>query len=718
MNSIYAKRPLREIASQLGDTIPQFSYDSDFLQKISFQCAVETLSQYQRCLESNDKEHISEEKLPSILPCEKKVMSQDLFTSTEISRMFKQLSWLIDEAELGRAKDVINRWLNKLTPFELISIMAKNEDDTAENFPLVRNTESLLQKNDISQFDFSDITEQWGNISYHLKLPYFSCNGDEQEQSATKYFNKGWLKCAQNDYSSDFFEKWEINRTHFFNADIEEMFVFILKNASNEDILSYIANINISQFSYLTKVCWVYWAINHDEGERCIPELEEILAHGIEPLGKHQLLNEHKTNFMCAVMIAFIQRLYGYIKEEDIETFASILLKRTCDHEVKKTDGVYLFSEDIILSGFYLSDIFSSLNSPDKFEDYNEKVDYIFELVFKSVYNTTALSIDIDETRCFLLDSVLSFSDRYSGQFKIKVHSLIADYANDANSLVAIEIWWPYLKRQGEGNLLFEIFEQWLSLKSDDLGKAWKLDLDERTSIADILLPLAKGMGWEKEIQEVQSILECYKVEYLFRKDHSLFRPFEWFNSIEKINLTWQGQGIDLLNISEYASRTGSNLASEKIEEAVAALAGSRGSKGVYAFIKTIRPNSLRGFQMILNAIIESFNNCIFTESDILLIWKMTVDLLYIDTSPPRYHPNNLTKIDYLIDLRKAIIHYLSNHPENNRISIERQIKEYSLFEYQVEKEDTSYYTPDRWFDEKPINTKAEECFKKYWGII
>lgn len=117
-----------------------------------------------------------------------------------------------------------------------------------------------------------------------------------------------------------------------------------------------------------------------------------------------------------------------------------------------------------------------------------------------------------------------------------------------------------------------------------------------------------------------------------------MYKPLEWFESLEKASLPWQHPGIDFLNISDYASQTGDNRAAVRVEGEVAAVAGNKGVTAIDGFIKTINPSNLEEFEIKLDAIIESFTNCHFADADIFTIWQMAVDILHIDHSLPEYN--------------------------------------------------------------------------------
>ena len=336
----------------------------------------------------------------------------------------------------------------------------------------------------------------------------------------------------------------------------------------------------------------------------------------------------------------------------------------------------------------------------------------IIETVFDDRDEIGCSEIGGTEAKRQILLSLLYLSEYFQKQYQTKVITLITNHAEKTNRLTTIKTWWSYLKHHGKEKSLFGIFKRWMAIED---GKVWNQELYEVHNIAKIILPLVLDMGWDKEVQKVQKVLECNKVGYIGRKDYSLYQPLDWFEAVAKTNLPWQHPGIDLLNVSDYASRTGDNCAAIRIEGAVAALAGSKGTSAIKAFIKTIDPIDFDTFAIVMDAIIECFETYRFTDSEILLIWKMAVDVLHIDHTLPEYDSDNSLKIIYLVDLREAINQYLATSSGNDSANLSAMMNDYSPFEYKIQKgpETITFYLPNRWFYKETVNSKTEEFKQK-----
>lgn len=698
IESIHLKRPAQEILDQLEATIPFFTYQLELEQQLSFACAVETLAQYQATLFEQEKYHISELALPVVLPCEKNVDSQDLFLAGTLENLFQQVEWLIRENELVRAANVMHRWIKDLTPYDLCSIIAKNENDRIDKKFLARKR-------------ISGLLARWGEIAYFLDLPVFSYSNDE-EQLSIAFWGKGWLCGARKGTPQEFITKWKTGKLIAFGPDLEEMLVFMLKQATEEEVHSFVSQISMDKLSYHTKVYWVCWSIVHNLCEQCEEVLEEILQNELGPLEHNHLYSNEDHTFTCGVLVAFIMRLYNKFENDSFDTFVVTLAEKAKGYTIGPKDRGYASANNLVLAAIVLADILTDINCSKDALQWSNSLDFIVDSVFEERDGIGCSEIGGTSAKRALLSLLILMAQRNPELMEDALCSRIVEKANNANSLILISIWWNYLRSRGENDTLHSIFRKWLSVRK---GVAWEKELYETHDIAEIIMPLADNMGWDDEINEVSDMLSSCKIGYLSHKDYSLDKPLDWFNVIDKESLDWQEIGMRFLNISEYASRVGDNRAAIRIQGAIASLIAQHGVATIDAFIKTIVPATMPELQFVLDAIIESFSYLQISNEEILEIWKTVVELLNIDHTCPEYDSENAIRIAYIYDLRIAIKTYLSNHSENNPDEIINAMREYSPFEYEIESgpERITFTLPDRWFYSQYKNSKVLEFIEE-----
>jgi len=698
LEAIYFKRPAQEIIDQLEATIPYFSYQLDLEKQLSFACAVDTLAQYQATLYEQEKCHVSALPLPIVLPCEKRIVSQDRFTTGALEGMLGQVEWLIKENELSRASDVMHRWINDLTPYDLSAVLARNEGKELDK--------EFLEKKHINS-----LLTRWGEIAYVIDMPIYGYSNDE-EQLATAFWGKGWLCGARKGTPQEFLTKWESGKLIAFSTDLEEMLIFMLKQATEEEVLSFVHQVSSEHFSYRAKVYWVCWAIVHKQCEQCLEVLEEILQNGIDPLESQRFYSHDDQTFVCGVLVAFIMRLYNKFDFDSFDAFVASLLEKVKGHKIGPKDRGYPSGNNLVLAGIVMADVLSDIYSCKAPVFGDNQADLIVDAIFEERDGIGCSEIGGNNAKCALLSLLILIDKKNDGVLDNGLCTRVAKKAIDTNSLVMFPIWWNYLRDHGKFDILHDIFKKWLSIEK---GVAWKKELYETHDIAEMILPFAACMGWDSEINEVRDVLDSSKVGYLSHKDYSLDRPLDWLNLIDKDTLEWQQLGMRFLSISEYASQVGDNRAAIRIQGAIASIVGKNGVAAIDTFVKLIMPTTVAELQLILDAIIESFAYLQISNEDILEIWKTAVDLLKINHACPEYDSDNSIRIAYIADLRAAIISYLSNHAENNAAEISKAMREYSLFEYEIESgpERIAFILPDRWFHSEYRNTKVSKFIEE-----
>lgn len=102
--------------------------------------------------------------------------------------------------------------------------------------------------------------------------------------------------------------------------------------------------------------------------------------------------------------------------------------------------------------------------------------------------------------------------------------------AETYSEIALLEVYWRYLVAKGKGAYIELFFDAWMN--SD--GKIWKEELSERDYISNVLLKIAKEMGWEERIKKATALINARSIGYVGRKDYSLFNPLQWFERTSK----------------------------------------------------------------------------------------------------------------------------------------------------------------------------------------
>lgn len=698
LEAICHKRPLNEIYSQLEDVICQLDKCKDIYEIANIACAVVTLKQYQQSLQYHERIHIENKCLPIILPCEKRVLKKQLFEARSLRAVLEEVWWLIEENRIDRAALVLRRWLGKNSPYSLVKQLAQND-------------KQIFDAEYISNDKITGLLQEWGKVAYWIECPNWVMEEPEDENCKCiyAYWGRGWLDAAKDCGLTDFISKKQDLNTIFFKSDMEKIFLTCLKKWDKNQVLSYAKQLDIDNFSFETKIIWATWTVMHNEAELCENILYEILENKISLIKK---CNSEKIRgkkiFCCGTMVAFIYSLYDQFHISEFDQYVSELLELTKGYLVKKKDSGYYSGNNLVLSGILMANVLKGTYNK-KENNLKESIDIILQSIFDDQDKIGCIEIGGTAAQKWLLSCLIFLSDKLSEMYNQYILEQIAGKVKNIDSLALIELWWPYLKKRGRIDDLFDIFSKWMNLKD---GKAWLNPVSELHDIGDVLIPLARDLGWNSNVQKIEDTLNYCKIGYMESKDDSLELSLKLFSNINRSERCWRTYGIQLLNISDYASRTGDNTDAVGIEGAIATAVGYKGLKEIASFMRTIKPRKIQEFMIVLNAIIESFSNNFILDEDIVLIWETVVDILNIDKSMPEYNSDNSLKIIYLVDLRMAIFKYLENHiQENNEQIVKSIMKNYAPFEYSVEKgiETLLFYLPERWFNKDISNARAKD---------
>lgn len=676
MEAIALERPMYEIIEQLDDCLSIIrNNDIEFRILTTFGCALETINQYQQSLQWTDNRHIEKRELPAILSCEYGDTSD--FNLNKIDSVLSQISWLTDEGKIDRGKIALGNWLGHYTPYTL-----------SEKLNDVENK-------DISEWieEHKELLEKWGGINYKLGLPIYS--EDEKEDShslAIAHFNSGWIQKAMNESPQKAFEL--MRGGLFFIKDFEEM-LFQLMTANRQDLIKeYLVNDGLSSMTIGCQLRFAFWCILNNRGEWCADIIENTLEQGFDLIPKSHVGNKDNS-FEYFAFAFFIISLYdneNMITPINFKEYVSSALNKTLGYEKELNSPEFWRANNLMLGYRLLADIINS--------DYNDVTNSTIEMIFDIVFDERVLwatsMINAVSAVKTLLESFLLLSINFVNIPKDYVLECLIRKVEAANNILLIDTWWNHLCDSGCKDILENVANNWLN---PDRGRVWKLELHETIDVANKFIKLASTSEVNIDENSLKALLAYRRIGYVGKKEYSLYNLLSWFESIPLECLKWNNPGIKLLNLSEFASETGDNRADIAISGSVAAVVGTFGPSAVLSLIKTIRPQKRDELQLVVDAIISSFEKGSFSEEEVLLIWETAIHLFKIDKSMPRYNTTNNINIIYLCDIRTAAVSYLQRVNKSELTSRMREIAEFE-FDYQLsDQERSTYKIPTRWFE-------------------
>lgn len=436
----------------------------------------------------------------------------------------------------------------------------------------------------------------------------------------------------------------------------------------------------------------------------------KILEHQLEYIEIKAQDYQNETNFLCMALTVFVLSVYDELEVEQFNSIVRKSLTKARGYEIKDNDQGYYSGNNLLLSCVILGRIVSNVQLGKDISNKVKDLSLIIETIFDDKDGIGCIQINGNYVKEFLLSAIIFLEKYLPDVMKTLIFEGISFGAQQTNSLILLDIWWKYLVGKKEYAKLKIVFDKWLN-EAD--GIVWDCELYELHDIAERIISLSKGLGWDNEIIKIQAVLDNSQVGYSGRKDYSLYPPLEWYKSIKPSELNWKETGLLFLNISHYASETGDNRATVHVENAVATSVGYNGAKDIGTFIDIISPVNWSDFTIILDAIIASFEYSQFNEDELLLIWETIVKIADIDHSLTEYNSDNAHRIIYVADLRKAILTYIQHNTFSERLIEKLRTAAPSEYNLNYDSESISFKLPDRWYNVENRNVHANEFLEE-----
>lgn len=686
IEAIQIKRPMGEITEQLDLTLQCSVELDDFKKMLSFSCAVATLYQYRQSLQWSDQVHEAEYELPVALQSEKKVLNKAFFTDEILLGMLGDVKTLIDCNEYERAKNVISRWFENLSPEEIVEILKTNKSGDAN------------EENDLND-EIKLILKTWGMCSQYVNIDFdFVVEEDteiENRKIARAFFAKGWLEEGEN-----FLEPERINNTlgaleYYFTEDFERYFNILVNNDKFDQIEELMSLGECDKFSNTTKIQFVIRCILNQKLELCKKWKDEILNNKFKYVNKKQYdvqNNAFPIYIQIALILSYFGRKISDFKKECLEEFKG-------DKFTPVKRGYYSANNLLVSSsffGFLCKSVFDGKTESISLIDFEAFINQLFDRK-EPIGNYEVGGLQIEQ---FLLRETIEIVKRLDVSYQNLLKNVIIYNVKDYETIRHLDICWNYLRNNNQEAILLELFDYWMN----ETGLLWQQELSEIIDIGENFISKAEDIGWSEKAKNARKLLESKLVGYVGRKEYSLFSPLKWYEEldVEHVNY-WETLGLQMLNISQYASDTGDNRASVYINAAVSVSAGKQGPKALWEFANTKETWDTNWLQTIFDGVIACLEKDNFTESELLSIWRISSEVFFVQQKTMPYDSANELRKIYIADIKEAIL-FAGKRLGFNKI--EDKMQQIAATEFiQNRKPDvhSNYRIPERWFEGEEI---------------
>lgn len=675
MKAYLLKRDIREVQQQMLSTLETLPQLVDKRKIVKFSCAITTMQQHGESLRWLDREYQSNIEIPFALDSEKSPVIDKLLSIEQFERVFADIDVLVAKNEINRAKHILLRWMDKKIPGKLfVAIGEKCEKDR-----------------------IGKLLETWGKYARMFKIvPEKIYYEEKVEGNMAAYFYGGWIKEAINYVDTNELEYTLENISCYFDADMEAFLQAVIKYGQPEETTFLLKEKLKKAFSRRNIISVCAWAIKNSKEELCEEWIQEISDKNFEYISekwyehKYTELDEKKERFKMIVDIMYI---LSYVSKEKIDVLKEKALKKA---EFKTDRGDNVVAGNLLVAvnqiAYMEQCILQDRVEKISIEDFN----VLLEIILNERYYNRCFGINTIAYRKRILISIIQMTEYLPTDLQILLKKRLCEKAETYSEIALLESYWEFLVKNGKINVIEKFYDTWMCPD----GLIWIEELSERDYISSTLLKIAEKMNWEERIRKSLDLLNARSIGYVGRKDYSLLNPLQWFERIaEDKNVVWKKHGIQLLNISEYASKIGDNRAYVQIANSVSGAAARMGIDSFAQFAQMVKTIKRDWEEVVFDGIISALENGFFTEDDLMQLWGKTIYYFHIDESAKSYDSSNIRNKIYCSDVHEAIslCSYRLGYSE-----VEKHMEQIAPLEYgqrRLDRSEHSCIIPKRWYE-------------------
>ncbi|WP_312421249.1 hypothetical protein [Anaerospora hongkongensis] len=686
IEAIKAKRPLAEIFEQLEDTLRSLLKISDLKKILKFSCAVATLYQYKQSLQWLDKAHEAEVELPVVLNSEKRVIPRALITPSILMQMLEDTQLLISYGELARAQNNLNRWLGELTPESVQQLLMLDH-----GYPDGRKREL--------DDDIASILELWGRLAQHINVNVIEALDNqvdpEKAKLARRFFAKGWLDEGKNFLNERELENTISKLRYYFTDDLED-YIHTILDTNNETLILRISQTGLrDKFSKVLRVKFVVWSLINNKQAVYSEWISEIVSERFNyiKLPEDTLRDLSRELFPVYSLIALI---LSYCGLSDKTMIQECLVAHNRGQNFTSKDRGHPSAYNLILASSFYGYMLEAVNhgQQDSIE-INDFKNCVTQLL-RSQDGYVGYSLNADKIEAFLLKNIIMLTDKLDSTFQNSLLDIFTNVAWDYRNIRHINIYWNYLKTKSQTAVLEALFDKWMSVD----GLVWQQESADMDKVAREFIDRAVEMSWMIKAETAKKCLDSKLVSYTGRKEYSIYSLLDWYERISTFDSAyWASIGVNLLNVSQYASDTGDNRADIYVDATVAVSAGQQGAAALWNFANLKDVWDENWVRRIFDGVIAALERNVYTKKELLTIWKLSTEVFFVYETADEYDSDNTLNSIYISDIKEAILLAAARLGHGGIENPMVKIAQLEFSQVRDPNKHSSFKIPTRWFD-------------------
>ncbi|MDD4600476.1 hypothetical protein SDC9_15059 [bioreactor metagenome] len=670
-------RPKNELLGQCRKALNAILGTNDWDLLHTLTCALTSLNQLFKTVDITEGNFEFVSEIPPILLSEGTVPRIEMWDIEKAEGAFNDIWRLIECQEIHRAKGIIYRWFNGISPIKLGEILLPQAMADGGDHENIDNRTVALFK-------------LWGRISQHTGFCWTIKQKDierenlsELEKQVVAHFFCGYLDEGARLGGAIRWGRTLRGAIIYFRHDLERIMHGFAKQRRWREIAITLKTISDRRENWdlSFKVNAATWALLINQPTLNKIWVDPITAEGFAVLDNYSNRYSAEHGYLVAA-VSFVlgwtqpQRESAGISQDGVNSYFSQGRERSREH-------LAVLLNASAMAGRWLRSLIT--RGPIFAADVvivNHLVTVLTALLARRSPNQSIW--DSKQITELIFEMMIEISGKVGGSHASEVFRFIKCSVSSFPVDFRLKLFWTYLEDHGE----YDLLEQWIKHWLGPTGAVWHEDISGRYNIINTFVEVASNSRWQQYIYEANKKMRWSFISYSNHKEYILYDLLEWYQQLAKVRPDiWENQGVKLLEISQLVSQIGDNRASEYIEAAVVSSVAKCGVNSLWRIVVAEGKDRawLDNPSIIVDGIISLLEDSVVCEKDLLSFWALGIGCFSWQQEYDRC---------YLKDLLTAI----QLTAERLDFNIEEKLDQLGKCDFLDKDQYDHYRFPGRWF--------------------
>lgn len=506
--------------------------------------------------------------VPACLPSEARPAPPPGWTLAAVGGVLVDATRLTREGEIARARALMRRWFDGLTPVDVVEELRRHPGDL-----------NPAERRDLDE-TIHGLVRTWGGLAQDIGMPrsYFRQKLDGEAGTIMAHFYGGWLRAGVTGS-----RPWDValrSSRIWFYRDIAAVTQELAEEERWNEVtftLRYVTD-DRENFPARFRIMAAPWSLRTGDDRLIGAWAQPIADRGFTAAQTESKFPENDVELYEAIAFTLgwfeVSRPATSISGEGADAYFEQHNYETGLTALRR----YLYA--IATVGRLERDFArnpSDLGGLVRPSEIRSVIEGLFAPDSDRGLNVTPF---VSRRGPRLLHRILDIVTAQRDQAYIDaVVPIVLERAKELPYDPYLEVLWKASAERG----LHDLLEQWTKRWIGPEGEAWMMDLAERTEAVQEFARLAQNVGLGELASAAEIRSKRMQVGYIGRKEYALAVPLRWFEmaTVDDPSI-WEAEGMRLLSISQVASHGGDNREAVYVESAVTVAAARSGPAALW----------------------------------------------------------------------------------------------------------------------------------------